>query len=85
MTTDLKMPSRRTIVLVGLVGCFLTSLSGVTGAMLISGWHESGGGPEWAKRLALGYPCACLVVLVLFPVLVPKLTQRLEAHRAEKV
>ena len=84
MTTTENMPSRQTIILVGLVGCFLTSVAGVTGAMLISGWQLSGGGPEWAKRLALGYPCACLVVLVVFPVLVPWLTQRLEAKRGAR-
>ena len=79
------MPSRKTIILVGLVGCFLTSVAGVTGAMLISGWHEAGGGIEWAKRLALGYPCACLVVVGIFPVLVPVLTQRLESNQGGKV
>ena len=79
MTPTFNVPSRRTIILVGLVGCLLTSVAGVTGAMLIAGWHESGGGPEWAKRLAFGYPCACLVVMGVFPLLVPRLTQRLEA------
>jgi hypothetical protein len=81
MTTTVNMPSRQTIILVGLVGCFLTSVAGVTGAMLISGWQASGGGLEWVKRLALGYPCACLVVLAVFPVLVPWLTQHLEAKK----
>jgi hypothetical protein len=85
MTTSLNLPSRKTIILVGLVGCFLTSVAGVTGAMLISGWHEAGGWHEWAKRLALGYPCACLVVLSIFPFLVPQLTQRLETIREAKV
>jgi hypothetical protein len=84
MTTTVNMPSRQTIILVGLVGCFLTSVAGVTGAMLISGWQASGGGLEWLKRLALGYPCACLVVLGVFPVLVPRLTQRLEAKRVAR-
>jgi hypothetical protein len=85
MNTSLNMPSRQTIILVGLVGCFLTSVAGVTGAMLISGWQGSGGGLEWAKRLALGYPCACLVVLAVFPVLVPRLTQRLESKRVARL
>ena len=84
MTTSLNMPSRKTIILVGLVGCFLTSVAGVTGAMLISGWYESGGLVEWANRLALGYPCACLVVVSIFPVLVPGLTQRLESNQGAK-
>jgi len=67
--------------MVGLIGCLMTSVAGVTGSMLISGWVACGGGLEWAKRLALGYPCACLVVLCVFPVLVPRLTQRFEAHQ----
>ena len=33
MTTAVNMPSRQTIILVGLEGCFLTSVAGVTGAM----------------------------------------------------
>jgi hypothetical protein len=45
----------------------------------------SGGWLEWSKRLALGYPCACLVVLLIFPLLVPRLTQRLEANRETQV
>jgi phosphotransferase system glucose/maltose/N-acetylglucosamine-specific IIC component len=80
MTPTVTTPSRKTIILVGLVGCFLTSVAGVTGSMLISGWSASGGALEWVKRLALGYPCACLVVWGLFPLLVPWLTQRLEAN-----
>ena len=50
--------------------------------MLISGWAMSGGWPEWSHRLVLGYPCACSVVLGLFPFLVPWLTRRLEATRS---
>jgi len=85
MNASLNMPSRKTIILVGLLGCFLTSVAGVTGAMLISGWHEAGGWLEWAKRLALGYPWACLVVLVVFPLLVPWLTQRLESSQVARM
>jgi hypothetical protein len=84
MTISTNMPSRKTIILVGLVGCFLTSVAGVTGSMLISGWVNSGGWLEWSKRLALGYPCACFVVLGIFPVLVPWLTQRLEGPKEEQ-
>lgn len=80
MTTPCHMPARKTIVLVGLVGCFLTSVAGITGAMLISGWAASGGWLEWSRRLAWGYPCACGVVVGVFPVLVPWLTRRLEAQ-----
>ena len=79
MTTALTMPSRKTIILVGLFGCLLTSMAGVTGCMLINGWAVSGGWLEWTKRLAWGYPCACLVVVGVFPFMVPRLTIRLEA------
>ena len=78
MTNSLTTPSTKTIILVGLLGCFLTSVAGVTGSMLISGWDISGGWPEWSKRLGLGYPCASLVVLLVFPLLVPKMTRFLE-------
>ena len=61
--------------LAGLVGCFLTAVAGVTGSMLIFVWVNSDGWLEWLKRLALGYLCACLAVLGIFPVLVPWLTQ----------
>jgi len=73
-------PSAKTIILVGLVGCFFTSLAGVSGSMLLSGFAQAGGWAEWLKRLAFGYPCACVVVLLVFPHLVPKLTAYLEAR-----
>ena len=78
MTAESNMPSRKTIILVGLVGCFLTSLAGVTGSMLITGWTISGGGLEWVKRLTLSYPCSCLMVFLVFPILVPRLTRYFE-------
>ena len=84
MSLDSNMPSTRTVILVGFVGCFLTSLAGVTGAMCLSGWQASGGGAEWVRRLAIGYPCACLVVLSVFPILVPRLTQYFEDHPKHK-
>jgi hypothetical protein len=80
MTTTPNLPSHKTIVLVGLVGTFLTSLAGITGSMLLAGWEASGAWPEWTRRLVCGYPCACLVVLTVFPLMVPRLTQALEAH-----
>jgi hypothetical protein len=42
MTTSVHLPSKKTIIGVALMGCLLTSLAGVTAAMLISGWNESG-------------------------------------------
>jgi len=80
MANSLNLPSTKTIILVGLLGCLLTSVAGVSGSMLISGWDMAGGWPEWIKRLGLGYPCACLVVLSVFPRLVPKMTRFLEAR-----
>jgi len=80
MANSLNTPSTKTIILVGLLGCFLTSVAGVSGSMLISGWDISGGWPEWIKRLGLGYPCACLVVLSVFPRMVPKMTRFLEGQ-----
>jgi hypothetical protein len=82
MTTPVHMPTRKTIILVGLVGCLLTSMAGVTGTLLVSGWSESGGWFEWGRRLAVGYPWACVVVLSVFPVLVPRMTRYLESQRA---
>ncbi len=78
MANSLNIPSTKTIILVGLVGCFLTSVAGVSGSMLITGWGMAGGWPEWLKRLGLGYPCACLVVLSVFPRMVPTMTRFLE-------
>jgi hypothetical protein len=78
MANSQNIPSTKTIILVGLLGCFLTSVAGVSGSMLMSGWDMSGGWSEWIKRLGLGYPCACLVVLTVFPRMVPKMTRFLE-------
>jgi hypothetical protein len=80
MANPLNTPSTKTIILVGLLGCFLTSVAGVSGSMFLSGWDASGGWLEWIKRLGLGYPCACLVVLSVFPRLVPKMTRLLEGQ-----
>ncbi len=65
--------STRAVVGVGLVGCFLTSVAGVSAVMIFSGWAVHGGWAEWAKRLAIAYPSACVVVFTIFPWLVPKL------------
>lgn len=79
MDNKIALPSKKTIILVGMGGCFLTSLAGITGVMLLAGWEVSGGWLEWARRMGVGYPCACLVVLSVFPYLVPRLTTYLEA------
>ena len=62
------------IICVGLIGCFLTSVTGVTAVMLFRGWVEQGGWIEWAKRIAIGYPASTLIVFSIFPWMVPKLT-----------
>ena len=80
MANSLNAPSTKTIILVGLFGCFLTSVAGVSGSMLLSGWDASGGWSEWVKRLGLGYPCASFVVLSVFPRMVPKMTRFLEGQ-----
>jgi hypothetical protein len=63
------------IICVGLIGCFLTSVTGVTAVMVMRGWTEQGGWIEWAKRVAIGYPASTLIVFLVFPWMVPKLTK----------
>ena len=63
------------IICVGLIGCFMTSITGVTAVMLFRGWTEQGGWIEWSKRIAIGYPASTLVVFLVFPWMVPKLTK----------
>lgn len=65
--------STRAVIGVGLVGCFLTSVAGVSAVMFFSGWALHGGWTEWARRLSIAYPAACIVFFVVFPWLVPKL------------
>lgn len=66
------------IILVGLVGCFLTSLTGSIAIMMNKGWEAQGGFPELLHRLSIGYPASCFIVFFVFPVIVPKLTQLLD-------
>jgi hypothetical protein len=63
------------IICVGLIGCFLTSVTGVTAVMLFRGWAEQGGWIEWAKRIAIGYPASTAIVFLVFPWMVPRLTK----------
>jgi hypothetical protein len=65
--------SSRAVIGVGLIGCFLTSVAGVTAVMIFTGWAVHGGWAEWAKRMAIAYSAASMVVLAVFPWLVPKL------------
>jgi len=75
------MPQKQsmTIIAVGLVGCFLTSLTGIATVMLVKGWTKEGGLVEFFYRLSLGYPASCLIVILIFPLLIPKLTRLIEA------
>lgn len=66
------------IILVGLVGCFLTSLTGSIAVMMDKGWSSQGGFSELVNRLSVGYPASCLIVFFVFPVIVPKITQLLD-------
>jgi hypothetical protein len=66
------------IIFIGLVGCFLTSITGSMAIMLSKGWTSQGGFEELFHRLSISYPSSCLVVFFIFPIIVPKLSQFLE-------
>lgn len=76
-STSIRQSLKRAypIICVGLIGCFLTSVTGVTAVMLIRGWTAQGGWAEWAKRIAIGYPASTSVVFLIFPWMVPRLTK----------
>jgi hypothetical protein len=78
--TSIRVWAKRSypIICVGLIGCFLTSITGVTAVMLFRGWTEHGGWIEWAKRIAIGYPASTIIVFSIFPWMVPKLTKYFE-------
>ena len=65
--------SSRAVIGVGLIGCFLTSVAGISSVLIFNGWEVQGGWTEWAKRIAIAYPTASVVVFTVFPLLVPKL------------
>lgn len=77
MTASIRERIKRAypIISVGLIGCFLTSVTGVTAVMLTRGWTEQGGWIEWGKRIAIGYPASTLIVFMVFPWMVPRLTK----------
>lgn len=75
----MKMEKQKIIViLTGLVGCFLTSLTSTTAVMIVKGWDIQGGFPELINRLSVGYSSATMVVVFIFPFLIPKMTSLLE-------
>jgi hypothetical protein len=67
-----------TIICVGLAGCLLTSLASSTAVMLFKGWELQGGVSELFYRMCIGYPSACIIVISIFPYLVPRLTKFLD-------
>ena len=64
-----------TVIVVGMLGCLLTSMAGIAAVMASYGWVVSGGWREWLHRLSIAYPAAAMVVLLVFPWLVPCLSQ----------
>jgi sterol desaturase/sphingolipid hydroxylase (fatty acid hydroxylase superfamily) len=70
-----KIPKQtKSIILLGMVGCFLTSVTGISAVMIFKGWAAQGGWPEWLLRVTVGYSAALTVVVGFFPFIVPKLT-----------
>jgi hypothetical protein len=69
---------KKIIILVGLIGCLMTSLTGVAAVMVYKGWALQGGLGEFFLRMSVGYPASCCVVIFVFPSLIPRLTLLLE-------
>jgi len=67
-----------TIIVVGMVGCFLTSMAGIAAVMISRDWASAGGWSEWLHRLSIAYPSAAIVVLIVFPWMVPWLSWMIE-------
>ncbi len=55
------------IIPFSLVGCLLTCIGAVIANMVLDGWALSGGWPMFARRVAVGYAGAVLVVAGVFP------------------
>lgn len=69
-----------TVIVVGLMGCLLTSMAGIAAVMASYGWVASGGWREWLHRLSIAYPAASTVVLLVFPWLVPCLSRFIDGR-----
>ena len=67
----------RVLIAVGIFGCFLTSIAGIAAVMIFDGWAGSGGFSEFIRRFSVAYPFACLVVIVVFPWMIPFFTEKL--------
>jgi len=82
-TNNFKLNKQSKIIItVGLVDCFLTSLTGSTAFMLAKSWDNQEGFSELHYRMFIAYPAACVVVFLVFPYLVPNLTAALEKKLA---
>lgn len=66
----------RTVILIGILGCFLTSTAGITAVMILDGWAISGGFSEFIRRFVIAYTFACLVVIAVFPWMIPFLMEK---------
>ena len=65
-----------TFIIVGVLGCFLTSTTGIAAVMFFDGWNVSGGVYEFFRRLGIAYPSACITVVTVFPGLMPFLMKK---------
>lgn len=74
-----------TVILIGLVGCLLTSMTGIAAVMVSYGWSQSGGWREWLHRLGIAYPAASIVVILVFPWLVPWIAGVIERFFAKSI
>lgn len=66
----------KTLIVIGVLGCLLTSMAGISAVMFFDGWHISGGFTEFFRRLGIAYPFACIVVIAVFPWMIPFLMQK---------
>lgn len=65
----------KSIILTGMVGCFLTSVASISANMVFQGWESQGGWNQWLIRVVIGYSAALIIVVGLFPLIVPKLAE----------
>jgi hypothetical protein len=66
------------LIFIGVLGCLLTSTAGISAVMIFDGWHASGGFTEFFRRLGIAYPFACIVVIIVFPWMIPFLMHKFE-------